>query len=232
MLKATEKILELFDNDEFKIFIVTGDHGYGKSAYCNRVLAEVYSLRRQETYQGDGIHSNWNIKVFQDHLGFLPKHVLNLWKSKRKRDLAFHWDDAGLWLSSSSHYDPFVKEVGNYLQVARSRWSCIMFSCISHHDIVKKIRVLKGAILINITKYGAGKDHKYRRTATAKQYWESLHGKSGYKNLWEDTYSCKMPDKYFIWYNERRERYTDMAHRLMLEKLKKKQDLWDIDIDL
>ncbi|GAG78362.1 unnamed protein product [marine sediment metagenome] len=35
MLDGAKRILELYEDDEFKPFIIEGDHGYGKSTYAN-----------------------------------------------------------------------------------------------------------------------------------------------------------------------------------------------------
>lgn len=223
MLAGAKRIIDLFNDNEFEIFIVHGNNGYGKSAYCNRLLAEVYSE--------DGEHGNWNVSTLKSRIGFHPMRVIDRWAGMRKRDYAFHWDDAGSWLHSLDYQDPFVKTVGKFLQVARTKFGAIMFSCIDKNDIIAKVRNFKSAIIIDITKSGNvrdGKDSKkYRRKATAYSYWVDRLGKTGYQYEWEEIYNCKMPDSFFSWYEPVRNKYADMSIRDMKLKLKEKKDIVD-----
>jgi len=233
MLSATQKILDLYDNDEFKIFIIEGDHGFGKSSYAFRVMSEVYSLRRCETYGGDGgKSSNWNLKMFKDHIGFHPSHVLDIWMAKRKRDYCFVWDDSGLWLNAMDYQDPFVKEVGKYLQVARSDWACILFTCIDKEDVVNKVRTLRHAITIDINKNGSSAKQPNIRTATGTTTWKSRKGRTGFNYEWEERYDCWMPQHFYDWYLPLRNEYSTMAKKLMKDKLEKKKDIMAVKIDI
>jgi len=230
MLAATKKVSELYENDEFKIFIVEGDHGYGKTSYANKIIAEAYSK--------DNIHKNWDRNLFKRHLGFHPAHVLNDWMSKRKRDIVYHWDDAGLWLNAMDYQDPFVKEVGKYMQTARTDWACIIFSCIDREDIVNKIRSLRHAITIDITKQGCGKATPNRRQATAVTYWKNRTGKIGFNYEWEEYFDSWVPgtaddpNTFYGWYNPLRLEYSTMAKKLMKEKLERKSDIMALKPEL
>lgn len=228
MLQGAKYILEKFYADEFAPFIVQGSHGYGKSSYANCLIAEVYH-KSDLGWGGDDVHSNWSIPLFKEHIGFYPQHVLDVWSKKgRKRDAAFHWDDAALWLHSLDFQDPFVKEVGKYMQVVRTDWACIIFTAISKEDIASKIRGLHNAIVIDITKHGSNKKHPYRRTARA--YIERrTHKGHLYKDYqWEDHFNCHVPDSFYSWYKPKRDKYCDMAKDRMQIKLKNHKDLQDI----
>ena len=229
MLAGAQKIIDLYNNNEFKIFIVEGDHGYGKTAYANRLIAEVY-----HKVMPDGqLKPNWDVNLFKKHLGFHPKHVLDLWMNKRKRDYVFHWDDAGLWLNALDYQDPFVKEVGKYLQVARSDWGCIIFSCIDRDDIVNKVRSLRHAIVIDISKQGSSRIQPNIRTATAITNWKSRDAKkTGFNYVWEERYNCMMPDPFYNWYQPLRNKYSIMAKELIKDKLEKKKDIMKYSIDV
>lgn len=216
MLAATQRVLELFDNDEFKIFIVEGDHGYGKSTYANKIIAESYSVNGRK---------NWDTtQLFPRHLGFHPAQVLKIWMNKNKRDKVFHWDDAGMWLNALDYQDPFVKAVGKYLQVARTDWACIVFSCIHHDDIANKIRNLRHAITIEVIKNSTHKE-PHKRLADADTYFKSRKGQIRWRNNWEENFNCHVPDQFYSWYNPLRKKYSKMAKKLMQDKLEKKKDL-------
>ncbi|GAG70055.1 unnamed protein product [marine sediment metagenome] len=221
MLAGTQRIKDLFNNNEFEVFIVCGKNGYGKSAYCNRLLAEVYSI--------DGSSTNWSVPLLTQKIGFHPMKVISRWDKMKKRDYAYHWDDAGAWLHALDYQDFFVKSVGKFLQTARTKFGCIMFSCIDKADIISKIRNFKSAVLIDITKHGnipnAPGERKFKRLATAWRYWEARSGKTGYAYEWEEPFSCKMPDKFFEWYEPVRNKYANMCIADMRIRLQEKKDI-------
>lgn len=243
MLDGAKRILELYKEDEFKVFIVEGDNGFGKTTYCNRLISEVYSK--------DGIHGNWDTtKLFPHHLGFIPKHVIDLWNAKTKRDKCFHWDDAGYWLHNLDFQNKFVKDTGKYLQVARDDWACIMFSAISKEDVSSKVRGLRNAIIIDITKEGKGKDHPNRRTAFAyilRKGWKNREWKD---EQWTETFDSHVPGNYnpdypervmyptneqkknpnvswgfYSWYKPLRSEYTKIAKQILKKDIEADNDL-------
>lgn len=214
MLEGSAKILRLYEDNEFKVIIVTGDHGYGKSSYANRLIAETYSL--------DGITANWKLTLFKKHLGFHPVNVVDQWLGMRKRDRAFHWDDAGLWLNAMDYQDAFVIAVGKYLQVARTDWGCLVFTAIDRDDIFSKLRNLRNAIVVEIVK-NSDKQHPHRRKAIAYRFWKSRSGsRKGTNNLWEENFNCYVPEKFYSWYQPLREKYAYLAKQQMRHFLQKK----------
>jgi len=251
MLQGTKLILELFDNDEFKPFIVQGDHGYGKSSYSNSLVADVYG----HVFNG-GVPLwkpcfNKNVREwFESHMGFEPKEVIYEWRNKAKRenwllknfgeypddhprevldnwrypdmkkDYVYHWEDSGTFLHSLDFQSPFVKETGKYMQVVRSDWACVIFSAISFDDITSKIRGLRNAIIIDITK-NSDKTHPYRRIAEAYIIRKTFKGKSWKDYQWRDTFNCHVPNDFYKWYHPYRDRYAEIFKDRMKEKLEK-----------
>jgi len=231
MLDGAKRIIELYEDDEFKPLIIQGDHGYGKSSYANRLIAEVYSI--------DRVKGNWNTDIFKRHIGFHPKHVLDLWMNKRGRDHCFHWDDAGLWLHSLDYQDPFVKDVGKYMQVVRTDWACVMFTAIGKEDISSKIRGLRNAIIIDITKEGVDETHPNRRTASAYIERKTTKGRIWKDYQWEEYFDSWVPGEYeknrkgmilkqdgfYGWYKPLRDKYGDMAKARMRKRIADHPDL-------
>lgn len=230
MLDAAQRVLDLYDEDEFQIFVIQGDNGYGKTTYANRIISEVYSAREQKRWNGDGVHGNWNIKMFKKHLGFHPVRVINQWYGMKHRDYVFHWDDAGMWLNAMDYHDPFVKSVGKYLQTARDDWACIIFSCIDKNDIINKIRSFRAAVIVDITKDPVSMQSKYdyhrnRRLANAWKYWESRLNKIGTENEWSEHFDSHVPNKFYEWYRPLRSKYTRMAKKIMRQKVLQHKDI-------
>jgi len=237
MLDGAKRILELYDDDEFKPIIIEGDHGYGKSTYANRLISEVYSLK-ELGWGGNGKRANWNIKLFKSHMGFHPNEVVKKWKAKRSRDHCFHWDDAGLWLHNLDFQNKFVKSAGKYMQVVRNDWACVMYTAISKEDITSKIRGLRNTIIVEITKDGCSRTHPDRRTASAYIIRKGWHGREYKDYQWVETFNSHVPGTYTVsrkgqvlkkvgfygWYKPVRDRYSQMAKELMAKSAKEESD--------
>lgn len=212
MLAGAKYIIELFDNDEFKPFLIQGAHGWGKTSYANTLMAEVYSRNN------DGI-PDWN-KV-KERLGYTPEEVLNDLDSipDGERWLCYHWDDAGTWLHSLDFQDPFVKQVGKYMQVARTDLACMLFSTISVSDVSSKIRGIRDSIIIDITKEGRDKTHINRRKARAyieRKTWKNRPWKD---YQWEEYFDSHVPDGFYKWYKPKRDHYARLEKQKAREKL-------------
>lgn len=223
MLEGAKYIRELFDNDEFQPILIQGGHGYGKTSYAHRLISEVYAFKNNDK-------PYWNWEFFERHMGFAPEEVLREWILKKKRDHVYHWDDAGLWLHSLDFQDLFVKDVGKYMQVVRTDWACIIFSTISVDDIARKIRGLRNAIIVDITKDGSSRQQPHIRTANAYILRKGYKGRFWKDDQWKDRFNNHVPDQFYLRYKPKRDLYTDMAknqasfhwnEKLFLEKEKK-----------
>lgn len=250
MLYGTKVILDLFRKDEFKPFIIIGDHGYGKSSYATSLISDVYG---HVFNNGDPYWKNFTPIVkdwFEYHIGFNPKEVLDEWQftekreqwlsnelgpyprlkyndwqfEHKRRDFVYCWDDAGLWLNSLDFQDPFVKDAGKYMQVVRSDWACVIFTAISSDDITSKIRGLRNAIIVEVTKHSNAKQ-PYRRVAEAYILRKSYKGRLWKDTQWKDEFDCHVPDPFYEWYQPLRSRYASIAKQLMRKKLEKNKDL-------
>ena len=204
-------INSLYDNDEFKPIIITGGHGYGKSVYAMKVAAQVLSA-----------NGNPNWSAVKDNIVFHPKEFLKLATSQRKRRPLLIWDDAGYWLNALDFNNPFVKSVGKYLQVVRSDYGCIIFTCIDVDDVLKKVRGISNSVMIKIIKDSdATKPH--RRIARGYRYWKSPDGsRFGRRTIFEEHFNKRMPDDvYNEWYRPLRNSYAKQAKSLMVKHLDK-----------
>lgn len=219
MLAGTKYIWELYDNDEFKPFLIQGSHGWGKTSYANILTSEVYSR------DNSGI-PDWE-KV-KKRMGYTPEEVLNQLDSieEDERWYCYHWDDAGTWLHSLDFQDPFVKQVGKYMQVARTDLACMMFSTISVTDVSSKIRGIRDAILIDITKDGCDQKSPYpsirnRRTARAYIERKTWKGRTWKDYQWEEYFNSHVPDKFYKnFYKPKRQHYAKLEKEKAREKLK------------
>lgn len=212
MLEGARFIGELFDNDEFKPFLIQGAHGWGKTSYANTLTAEVYSRYNDDI-------PDWN--MVKKRIGYTPGEVLDLLDSipDGERWVCFHWDDAGTWLHSLDFQDPFVKQVGKYMQVARTDLACMMFTTISVTDVSSKIRGIRDAITIDITKDGCGKEHPNRRCARAYIERKTWKGRTWKDYQWEEYFNCHVPNNFYRWYKPKRDHYARLEKKKAREKL-------------
>jgi len=212
MLDGAKFIIELYDNDEFKPLLIQGDHGFGKSSYANTLMAEVFSIFN---------HGSPNWKVVKHLIGYNPEEVLDTLDKipRHKRWYCFHWDDAGTWLHSLDFQDPFVKAVGKYMHVVRTDLACMIFSTINISDVSSKVRGIRDAIMIDITKEGKDKTHPNRRTARAYILRKTWKGREWKDYQWEEYFNSHVPDDfYFGWYKKKREEYARQAKQIARKK--------------
>ncbi len=226
MLYGAKHIIDLYNRDKMEIYIINGKNGVGKSSYANRLIAEVYHTINETGKQ----IPNWDTDLFKKHMGYHPKKVLQNWRDQKTRDYCYHWDDSGIWLSNVDYSNPLVKSIGKYLQVARTKYACIMFSCIDRADLLNKIRNFKSATIIDIIDNGdytsKYPSERYRGIAKAWHYWSDRLDNIGTENDWEESFTNRMPDKFYnTWYLPQRIQYTKLAERMMWDKLRMQKDI-------
>jgi len=222
MLAGAKFIIDLYDNDEFKPILIQGPHGFGKTSYANTLIAEVHSIT-------NGGIPNWN--VVKKYIGYDPDEVLNTLDSipVGERWYVYHWDDAGTWLHSLDFQDPFVKAVGKYMQVARTDLAAMIFSSISVSDVSSKIRGIRDAIIVDITKDGSDTRSPYpsiknRRTARAYILRKTWKGREWKDYQWEERFNSHVPDSFYRWYKPKRDQYAKQAKELARQKWKDRKD--------
>ncbi len=221
MLAASKYVNELHDNDRTQLMIVEGGGGYGKTAYGTNIVAEVHSK--------DGEQGNWDIELFKKYMGFHPQKVLEKW-NEAEGEKVFLWDDAGAWINSLDYQHPLIKKIGKQLQTIRTKYSCVIFTCLDADDLAKKIRMHTGAITIKISLMGSKPrseyiSEKYRRTAIAKHWNKDWYGHLYREDDWDETFCCHMPTTFYEWYKPIRKHYSDMLTRLALKEAKRTDEI-------
>ncbi len=216
MLAGTKYVLDLHENGRAGILIIEGNPGYGKTSYGVNILAEAHSL--------DGVTGNWDLDVFKRYMGFHPQKVLEKWR-KAHHEKMFLWDDCAAWANAMDYQDPVIKKLGKLLQTIRTKYSCIVLTCLDADDLTKKFRMFAGAVTVRVSLAGCEpksteKYRKYRRTATAKHWEKDWYGKLFRKDDWNETFCCYMPLSFYDWYEPIRSHYADMLSNLTLKEAK------------
>jgi len=217
LFHASEKILEWFYNDEFGIIIVHGQQGWGKSCYATTVAAEVYG----HVHDDNKYYHDWD--AVKKHIVWKPEQFLALSRKKqgevRNKERMVIWDDAGYWLNAMDYRDKLCVAISKFIEVARSRWGCIMFTVTNQQQLLSKIRNIPHAWSIPISKIHTpslnNPNYKWNHTsrfARLHKSWcsEDLK-KSGKRGKEGDLFHARMPPKFYNWYRDWRESFTDEA---------------------
>jgi len=209
MFELTKLIDHAYYHDEFELIIVYAPLGYGKTTYAVKTLAQLYK-------------DNW--EEVKRKLVFHPKDFVQLcfkMSETGKREKAAIWDDAGLWLFALDQFDPFVKAVIKYLNVARSNWGALIFTTPTPAWIINKIRRFPQNYTIKIIKATSDLHRIQRpRVATAYRSWVAPDFKhTGVRTQFKDSFDATMPKDFYNWYKPLRESYAKMAVNLMQKNL-------------
>lgn len=191
------------------MFTVYAGLGKGKSTYAIKagveVLINVYGISEEEAW----------IRV-RELLCFHPKQFFDKLDQIRKTGLYrvpfIIWDDAGLWLYALDWNDPFIKSLGKYMNVARSRLASMILTTPSPTWIIKKLRGFPDSVNIKIVKKTGAKGAEWLRRARAYQQ-DMLPDTIKYRvhTKFDDHFNCRMPDNFYHWYKPLRDNYEAMA---------------------
>ena len=212
----------LYYEDEFAIGLVYGGFlGAGKSSYCIKSAAEAY-----------GSHSGFpenvpDYELVKRFIDYTPKGFVDRVLDMKRREKLDIFDDMGLWLFALDWYDPFVKAVIKYLNVARTDWGLILGNTPSPKMVVGFVQNFPEVVRVKITKRNSNlEDPSKPRVAKAYQVWCTPDlRRTGVRKIFEDEYKAMLPDDFFAWYKPLRDNYATKAKVLMqteLMRLKKK----------
>jgi len=207
---------------EFTLFTVYAGLGKGKSAYA--IFCLVMALKNY-------FHCS-DAEAWEKVKGFIVFHPQQFFdKLDQIRDIgmkrapAIIWDDAGLWLYALDWNDPFIKALGKYMNVARSRLGALIMTTPTPKMIFSKVRDMPDAINVKIIKTtGAPRAEWVRR---AKGYQQSMlpdMKKSRVHLRYTDDFVCRMPDEFYNWYKPLRDEYEQLALDLIKESWAKSKE--------
>jgi len=210
MFHLTEMIVKANDNDELILVVIHGKQGYGKSTYASITMSQVYGYYNYNE-KNDLYYYDW--KTTKDYFVFKPRDFLNLSRQQKHKAAVCCVDDAGMWLNSMDFSHPLVKATGKFLEVARTKWAAILFTCSDLNQVFSKIRNMPHVYTIRITKHGIDEMHPNRRVATIYEGWRSEDlKKSGRKTKSIDLIqNCHMPKSFYDWYKPERDKLADQG---------------------
>jgi len=219
-LALARLICQAYRNDDFILVIIYGPLRMGKSAYAMKVLGQVY-----EYFYGKPLSPD----LVRDYMGFHPSEVIERWlELGDKRIPMYVWDDAGYWLYSLDWFDPLLKAIQKYFNVLGTDMNCLLLTTPDPTWVLSKILNMPGTVRGEIKKTRGGiRDDPStlfaRRCRGYKPYRMPDLKRTGVNVLWEDDFSCRMPDEVWDYYYPLRRGYALRAKQNIVDMLKPKQ---------
>lgn len=239
-------VLYAFFNDELILIVIHGRQGYGKSTLASIAQSQVYgaydrikevvgeqypgfdefTVKRQrkvyiqtlnELINSDEMFT-YNWKKTKDMFVFKPEDFINKTVSVKKKVPCCVVDDAGMWLNSMDYQNPFVKAVGRFFEVARTKYGAIIFTCSDLKQVFSKLRNMPHVYTIRVIKEGHGES----RIGIIHEGWESEDlKKSGRTKLLFDGFIAEMYDPFYRWYQPIRVGLANEGTELMWKEFEK-----------
>lgn len=230
-------ILLAYYNDELILVVVHGKQGFGKSTYAGIIVSQVYGVynkineiiktmnlvdateKKLRTIEIELLEKIFNREIdfeydwvtTKKYFVFKPRQFLTTSRQQQRKMPVCVIDDAGLWLNTMDYYSPEVKATGKILEVARTIWGSIIFTCSDQQQIFSKIRNMPHVYTIRISKYSSSG----QRIARIFKGWVSEDlKKSGRKTIGVDIYYPEMPGDlskpytFYGWYVPERRKLT------------------------
>ena len=227
------KINDTYLFDSFFGMAVEGKQRIGKSSYVSQSLAEACGEWDHRFKLDDGRTVSKCVDPDYDEVKkwmvFPPKEFLELVLHVDKKERAVIWDDAGFWLFALDWYEPFVKSVSRYIQLAGRQFGVLILTTPNKRLISGKVlEALPDMYVSKIVRTGDD-DVNYRpRMAKVYERWDYPDGKKGgVKTRWKDRFNAMLPDPFFKWYKPKSDHYMDIGLQLLKKevgKITKKRD--------
>lgn len=206
--------------DGFFPVVIEGVQRVGKTSYASKVFAQAFGEweRKPEPHC-----VKTDFESVKEWMAFMPREYLDSIMNVYEKERGIILDDAGLWLYALDWYHPFVKAVNKWMQVCGTRFGSVFLTTPNKNLISSKILdALPDMKVCRIVK--RGKDRLNNRPRLAKVYerWDYPDGKKGgVKTRWSDRYNAILPDDFYYWYKPRREKYVDIALKMLRSEINK-----------
>jgi len=152
---------------------------------------------------------------------FQPKEFLDKVLEVTEKQKCLIWDDAGYWLFSLDWYEPFVKAVSRWIQIAGTQFACIILTTPETSLISSKVlAALPNHHICHVTKAASDTYMVRDRLAKSYQKWRYPDGRQGgVRKRWTDKFNAMLPDDFFNWYNPIRKGYLGLAKDMMAKRV-------------
>lgn len=198
--QLTTLIKKWHKENEFRLVIVYGTGGIGKTSYAMQTVKQV------------------DPEYYRQRFIFPPSQFVQTIAWLKERNLripALVWDDMGFWMYSLDYSDPFVKAAIKFFNVARTVVSCIIGTTASMKMLTSAVRNMD-AMTVKVISATAKEP-----VSLARGYRQSIQPNMMrlVKTVFEDEYPRHMDDDDFAWYKPMRDSYVNHAISLMQESI-------------
>lgn len=236
----TKQILHAYKSYDYFGLVTYGPLRCGKSSQAIQVLAEIYGILENPDWKKMIVRSweewaNWvtdktvpKWDAWKDWLLFKPReYVEKVREENNIQRCMIVWDDAAFWLSHYGYKNPFLKAVGEYLNVAASDWACILFTAPNPKWLLTHVRGLPGGHTGRISKMTGDPWAQQLRYMKVYEGWTTPDfKKSGVNAIFMDKFSVILPNKVFYEYDKVRRSYAQLAKERMLDTLDYIEKAW------
>jgi len=204
--------------DGFFAMCIEGVQRIGKTSYASKAFAQAFGEweRKPEPHC-----VKTDFEAVKDWMTFLPREYLDIIMDVYEKERGIILDDAGLWLYALDWYKPFVKAVNKWMQVCGTRFGSVFMTTPNKTLISSKILdALPDMKVCRIIKRGSDRLMNRPRLAKVYERWDYPDGKKGgVKTRWSDRYNAILPDDFYYWYKPRREKYVDIALKMLRSEI-------------
>lgn len=200
----TERIWDAIDERGFVGSIIFGSQRIGKSSYGLKVLYEIYG-------DWDTVLEKYCLFDLNDVLELLEKSV-----EERKQVNAFMWDDAGVHASKHIFFSDRKKAqlLQSLFDVVGLYLGGVILTTPSPTNLLKALRDYE-FYRVKITR----KNEYWGRNALGYRNILLPSGASYIKKVFQDNFSCRLPDDVYSRYEEMRSAYTKKSVERLKEYL-------------
>jgi hypothetical protein len=217
VLATVAEIQKAIAKNECKNFIVYGPLGKGKTSYAVQCLMEL----NQKEIEKDGL-----IQTISKYYFHNPLEMLERVRKFDKAVAAIAPDDFAVWMYSLDYGNPLVKAIVKYFQMIRTKTHGVIMTAPTPTLILTKLRCFPQTITIKISeapghhRLQANRPLKDIRIAKAYRSWllPDLQKLRVHK-LYEDEYSCMLPNELYQWLEKKRKIYVKMLEEEIERKL-------------
>lgn len=216
---SSKKIIGSYNTNGFFSAVIEGKRGIGKSSYALHVLHNIYSSLGYDDVVA------WDMTLDRT-LFTIPEIVTFLRNASNtgRREVAFIWDDAGVY-GSNLRWFTHVKEVHllqSLMDTIRSSVNGVLMTAPSQFSLLKFLRRYDNH-LIQIV-YDEPRGHWYR-IAKGYQKYTLPSGKVLIFHRFNDYYYCRLPQKIYDRYMQKREAYNTSNIENLEDLMMKKKEV-------
>lgn len=221
-LKLGSYIVNRVKHNGFLSAITKAERGYGKSMYNLKIMAYVYYV-----LDGCSEWEAWNKAL--DNMLFTPDQFLNRIRQNIRDDVltpVMCIDDAAVHFSSYLYFINLYETslLNATFDTIRTAANAVLINCPDKSRLLAGLRHYDD---FEITIYKQTGNYYDRRAVGIK--WYSLpDGHRRFRKMFEDHFSCYVPDKIYTKYLKRRKTYLkEISDELqdLMDKLKKKKEV-------